>query len=182
MCLRLRRLAIQFRKYFEQQQSEIPRRFAGHIEPSQLQKCILRAKNWTLRKVPGDGSCQFHAVGFAVNENHKAVREHAIQWIQEHRDEYKLKIALPPSKASMDDEVSDAALEDELSKKIKEWSEGAWGDDLTLHALANYYKREIWVLKDTTQKAWDQVGNFGNPIYVVFYAEIHYDAVIVPET
>ena len=173
----LNRLVKQFRTYFQQQQASIPRTFVGHMEPSQLQKCILRAKHWTLRKVPGDGSCQFHAVGFAVNESHEAVRNNAIQWIKEHKDEYKHKISLPTST----DKVSDDALESELDKKIQEWSDGEWGDCLTLDALAKHYQREIWILTDNAQRAWTQIGSFGNPIYVVFYAEIHYDAVIIQE-
>ena len=48
---------------------------------------ILRAKNWTLQRSPSDGHCQFHAVGYAVNESHQRVRANALQWMKDHRED-----------------------------------------------------------------------------------------------
>ena len=53
-----------------------------------------------------------------------------------------------------------------------------WGNNLTLYALAHHYNREICVLKDNVMNPWLRIEpTFGNPINVVFYAELHYDAV-----
>jgi hypothetical protein len=53
-----------------------------------------------------------------------------------------------------------------------------WGNNLTLYALAHHYKREICVLTDNVINPWLRIEpTFGNPIHVVFYAELHYDAV-----
>eukprot|EP00435_Cladocopium_sp_Y103_P051851 s1182_g16.t1 len=53
-----------------------------------------------------------------------------------------------------------------------------WGNNLTLYALAHYYHREICVLTDNVINPWLRIEpTFGNPIHVVFYAELHYDAV-----
>lgn len=81
--------------------------------------------------------------------------------------------------ASFTDTVEDDELESALDKYIARMSEGAWGDNITLHALAHHYQREIRVLTDNVKNAWVQIEpGFGNPIYVAFYAEFHYDSVI----
>ncbi|CAK9037285.1 OVARIAN TUMOR DOMAIN-containing deubiquitinating enzyme 10 (OTU domain-containing protein 10) (Deubiquitinating enzyme OTU10) [Durusdinium trenchii] len=175
------RFVTEFHQHFEQQQNSMPRPIKDHVQPSQLQTCILEAKGWTLRKSPGDGHCQFHSVGFAVGEGHETVRSHALAWITQHREEYKMKMVVERNgtPASFTDTVEDDELESALDKYIARMSEGAWGDNITLHALAHHYQREIRVLTDNVKNAWVQIEpGFGNPIYVAFYAEFHYDSVI----
>lgn len=173
------RFVLQFRGYVEQQQSLVLRSCADHIEPSQLQRCILRGKGWTLRKSPSDGHCQFHSVGFAVGEDHQTVRANAVQWITQHRDEYKLKMVAASSPlATLTENVLDDGLERALDEYIKGMSEGDWGDNITLHALAHHYQREIRILTDNVKRAWVQIEpEFGNPIHVLFHAEIHYEGI-----
>ncbi|CAK9037327.1 E3 ubiquitin-protein ligase rnf213-beta (Mysterin-B) (Mysterin-beta) (RING finger protein 213-B) (RING finger protein 213-beta) (RING-type E3 ubiquitin transferase rnf213-beta) [Durusdinium trenchii] len=173
------RFVLQFHGYVEQQQSLVLRSCADHIEPSQLQRCILRGKGWTLRKSPSDGHCQFHSVGFAVGEDHQTVRANAVQWITQHRDEYKLKMVAASSPlATLTENVLDDGLERALDEYIKGMSEGDWGDNITLHALAHHYQREIRILTDNVKRAWVQIEpEFGNPIHVLFHAEIHYEGI-----
>lgn len=174
------RFVQQFRDYVEQQQLGLPRCYGNQIEPSQLQKCILQAKGWTLHKSPADGHCQFHSVGFAVGEDHETVRGHAVRWIMQHRDEYKssLVVRRHSSPALLAEKIPDDDVEREFDQYVKGMSEGDWGDNITLHALAHHYQREIRLLTDNVKRAWVQIEpEFGNPIHVVFFAEIHYEGV-----
>lgn len=162
-------LVAQFREYFAKQQKRdnTPHNF-GLPELSHLQRCILRAKSWTLQRSPSDGHCQFHAVGYAVNESHQRVRANALQWMKDHRADCEAFV-----------------LQDEKANKehaFDEFLQGIagidWGNNLTLYALAHHYKREICVLTDNVINPWLRIEpTFGNPIHVVFYAELHYDAV-----
>ena len=80
-------------------------------------------------------------------------------------------------------EVTEDDLDHAFDKYIEEMSAGKWGDNMTLYALAQHYQREILLLTDNPQMTWCRIApDFGNPINVIFYGEVHYDAVqIGPE-
>lgn len=134
-------------------------------ELTELQKCLLKAMNWSLQHSPRDGHCQFHSVGFAVKESHEQVRAHAVQWIRENEEECK-------------NFTSWASRSNDFEEYMQGMADGAWGDNLTLYALSQHYKRAVCVLTDHVKNPWCQINpDFGDPIHLAFYAEIHYDAI-----
>lgn len=158
----LARYVAQFRDYFAKQ-----------VKPdgtlSHLQRCILSAKGWRRLRSPRDGHCQFHSVGFAVSESHELVRAHAVRWIRANPTEC---LSFLTSEDAHNADLSD------LEQYVQGMADGAWGDNLTLYALSHHYKRAVCVLTDHMEKPWCRINpDFGDPIHVAFYAEVHYDAI-----
>ena len=133
---------------------------------SQLkQRCLKRIR------VPGDGNCQFRALAYMIKHNniphkgqnidHKNLRNLAIRLIKKQKSHYK-------------NFVWDQCFSD----YIDDMRNGAYGDNLTLQALADYFNMCIIVLRHKRQH--NIVNNGKHQITLVYSGDdgddAHYDA------
>lgn len=119
---------------------------------------------------PAHGNCQFEAVTrtAGLQMSHGELRRVACEHMKKFRDLF-----------------SDHHVGDYDAYITKMERPGTWGDQLTLTAIAHYLRRPIYVITDTTdptyileatppstisEEAW------GEPIWLVHYAERHYEA------
>ena len=122
------------------------------------------------KKVPGDGNCQFHAVGFAVGETATQVRQNAVEYMQRNATAFE---------GSFLGRCWDTYV-------VTMSKETVWGDALTLHALAGHYKRLIYLISDHPENPelvieppqLNEVDESLGPICLLFYPERHYDATL----
>ena len=113
--------------------------------------------------VDRDGNCQFRAVGKGIGHEHEVVRNMAVQELREHRQRYQ-------------DHVTK-----DYDAYVQEVEQGEWGDNVTLQALANVFERLIWVINDNEANPLlcvepDYLNVTNAPVFITFYAEIHYNA------
>lgn len=139
----------------------------GSAQPTPEQRKLLAQLGLQQKPVPGDGNCQFHAIGAAVEEEAQTVRRSAVEFMEKHADNFK--------------GFSEKPWKDYLAEMSKD---GTWGDECTLRALATHYKRYIYIISDEPTNPEKIIPpqtvegeNLGEPIVLLFYAEWHYDAV-----
>ena len=106
---------------------------------SQLKQRCLK-----LIRVPGDGNCQFRALAYMIkhnniphkgqNINHENLRNLAIRIIKTQKLHYKNFI-----------------WDQSFSGYLRDMHNGAYGDNITLHALADHFNMCIIVLRHKRQ-------------------------------
>ena len=116
---------------------------------------------------PTDGACQFHAVSAAVGEDAETVRGNAIEYIRQNPADFQDFLETP--------------LE-EYTKRMSRHDE--WGDHVTLVAIAGHYQRPVRVISDREDQEHEVAPprfdptREENPIFVLFHAEVHYEAAV----
>lgn len=123
----------------------------------------------TVHEMPGDGNCQFHAIGHFVGEDCDDVRHHVCIELDISRDEYT-----PFVEGNFD------VYLDKMKDDFR------WGDNITLMAASNAYCLNIVVFSKVKSKNWKQFSltrtEFLKPkatktAYLYFH-DYHYDILI----
>eukprot|EP00439_Symbiodinium_sp_Y106_P025616 s5838_g3.t1 len=113
--------------------------------------------------VPGDGSCQFHAISTQSRFNHIELRRQALAYIRSHASEFA-------------DFITGDSMESYLSHMARRHT---WGDHITLRALAMCLNQPIHVANrhGVTVVPTDAAHVDASPIWVA-YNGVHYDAAL----
>jgi len=128
-----------------------------------------------LRPVEADGNCQFRALSvqlFGDESQHGALRGQVIEHLRRRRNRYEGYIL--------------GTYEEYLERMSRS---GEWGDNVSLQAVSDVYNCEIKVLTDRLgsdllelrPEATVPVPCLGKTLCLAFTAEVHYDAVIIPD-
>lgn len=123
-----------------------------------------------VRPVEADGNCQFRALScqlYGDDSQHGKVRAQVVDWLTCMRQRYSDFVHEPY---------------DDYLKRMA--SSGQWGDNVTLQAACDVFRREIHILNDQPgaehvciHPALDGEGVTEEPLWLAFLAEVHYDAV-----
>ena len=112
--------------------------------------------------VPGDGSCQLHAISTQARFNHIELRLQALAYIRSHASEF-------------DDFITADSLESYLSNMARRHT---WGDHITLRALAMCLHQPIHVVnRHGVTVVPTDAAHAASPIWVA-YNGVHYDAAL----
>lgn len=129
---------------------------------------VLSLYGVRLRKVEGDGNCQFRALSlllYGQHTQHEAVRARAVKQLQSHPDRYSPYVHEPY---------------DEYLARMA--SDGQWGDNVSLQAACDTLGVEIRVFTDLPGAECVEItpaelveGAPQKPVLMAFIAEVHYD-------
>lgn len=118
-------------------------------------------------------NCQFQVIANALGSDPRKIRELAVQWLHNHRDDFKFFV--------------EGSWSDYLAKMGGVGSKPSPGDHLTLQALAEHFKRSIVLFRvngsnaeSDVENPWsilvpDTVKPNSEPIQLLVYAGTHYD-------
>ena len=126
----------------------------------------LRQLSMVRIPVPGDGSCQFHAVSRHVPLNHMQLRLQVAQYFHSHMEQF----------------CSYFINEDNMRQYLRLLKKPqTWGDNLTLYIAAQILHRDIMVAQPAgviTISSHQPDPNLA-PIWVAYDGSSHYDAVVI---
>lgn len=157
--------------------SELPPQSQADIDHARL-RSRLEAFGLREREVEGDGNCQFRALSdqiYASQEHHMLVRMQAVEQLLLAADRYKDYVV--------------AQTYDEYVQKMS--LEGAWGDHVTLQAVADRIGVDInlvtsfedrdggtGMIRVRSRPMPDTPPSDGQPLWLSFWAEIHYQSIV----
>lgn len=132
-------------------------------------------------RVPGDGSCFFHSVGFHVGRRAQELRQLCVNELERRQDEV---IEGLPLKDWVKHELGVP-----MSNYIQAMARGQWGGAVEMRLLADYFRRPIVVYKRTggaqaerLTVVWplkvpdDECPASQEPIFLLYVSGVHYDA------
>lgn len=136
------------------------------------QKKILRDFTLKEHEVKGDGSCQFRALSYVTTgteDNHLIIRKNICDFLLAHREQYQ-------------DFIIGTSFDTYVAKMRRSHT---WGDDLTLQAYIDMDGREVILVTTYSDSVIRKIPAFLgrtsqiSPIYLSFYAEKHYNALVL---
>ena len=161
-------------------------------------------RGFTIHEVPGDGNCLFHAIGYQLQcVNGIDMREIVVNHLESNCALYCDFLAQPvacndPYNADTEDPTDEDAYIDSVcdpeqkvqlrwQKYIRRLRNGAWGDNLTIQAVANEFNVAINVLSSEHGNMTRVVPNSGSvehEVYIGLIGQLHYvglDRLAVPD-